>query len=162
MDLKINMYVAISLMRQPQQNKQETKEENSAVADSGCTGNFMAVSAHLNNAQPKTKIINEKCPTGHIIRSTMEGELDFPMLPNIARQAHISPNIKHSLVSIGSLCDAGCTVTFKIKYVTVVYKYDMILRGWRNHHDKLWYLPLSVEDEDDKVGENENNLVKNI
>ena len=49
----------------------------------------------------------------------MEGELDLPMLPNISRQAHILPNLKHSLVSIGALFDAGCTVTFKIKYVTV-------------------------------------------
>ena len=124
-------------------------------------GKFMAVSAHLNNVRPTTNIINETFPNGNIIISTMEGELDLPMLPNIARQAHIFPNIKHSLVLIGSLCDAGCTVTFKIKYFTVVYKYDIILQWWRNHHDKWWYLPLSVEYVDEKVGDNENNLVNN-
>ena len=38
----------------------------------------------------------------------------------------------------------------------------MILQGWRNHHDKWWYLPLSVEYVDEKVGDNENNIVKNV
>ena len=50
------MYVEISIEIQPQKNKQETKEENSAVADSGCTGNFVAVSAHLKHLWPTTKI----------------------------------------------------------------------------------------------------------
>ena len=43
------------------------------------------------------------------------------MFPNILRQARILPKIRHSLVSIGALYDGGCTVKFKIKYVTVVY-----------------------------------------
>ena len=122
-------------------NKQETKEENSAVADSGFTRNFMEVSAHLNNVQPATKIINAKFPNGYIIRSTIEGGLDLPVLPNIARQEHILPNIKQSLVFIGALCDAICTVTFKIKYGTVIYKDDIILWGCRIHHNTLWYFP---------------------
>ena len=143
-DLKINMYVAISLMRQPQQNKQETKEENSAVADSGCTGNFMAVSAHLNNLQPTTKIINRTFPKVQIIRSTVEIELYLPIQRSKSRQAHIFPNIKHSLVSIGELCDAVCIVTFRIKYITLMYKNNIILRGWRNHQNKLWYFQLAI------------------
>ena len=84
------------------------------------------------------------------------------MLPNTARQEHIYPNIKHSLVSIGELCDAGCTVTFNIKHVTVFYKDDIIIRGWRNHHNKFWYLSLSVKNEDENLGDNENNLVNNV
>ena len=97
------------------------------VAYSGCTKNFMVVSAHLNNVQPTTDIINTKFPNGQIIRSTMEGGLYLPMLPSIEIQAHIFPNIKHSLVSIGTLCDAGFIVAFRIKYVTVMYKNNIIL-----------------------------------
>ena len=84
----------------------------------------------------------------------MEGVLDLPMLPNTEILAHIFPNIKHSLVSIVELCDVVCTVKFKKKYVTAVYKEEIILRGWRNQHNKLWYFPLSVENEDEKVGGN--------
>ena len=97
------------------------------VADSGCTGNFMAVYDHLNNALSTKNTINAKFPNGQIIRSTMEGELYLPMLQNTAGQAHISPKMKHSLVSIGALHYTSCTVKFKIKDVTVVYKYDIIL-----------------------------------
>ena len=68
--LKINMYVAISLECQPQKTK-EIKEGNSKVADSGCTVNFMAVSAHLTNMQPTTNGINTKCTNGKIVKSTM-------------------------------------------------------------------------------------------
>ena len=65
----------------------------------------MAVSDHMKNVQPTTKTMNEKIPNGKIIKYTMEGYLDLSMLPDIARQAHIFPNINHSLVSIGDLCD---------------------------------------------------------
>ena len=43
----------------------------------------MTVSSHLNNVQPTTNIIDEKCPNGQIIISTMEGGLYLPMLPSI-------------------------------------------------------------------------------
>ena len=92
----------------------------------------------------------------------MEGGLYLPMLPNTAILSHIFSNIKHSLVSIGSLCDSGCTVTFKIKDVTVIYKYKIIPQGWRNHHNKFWYFPLSVNNEDEQVGDNQNNLLNNV
>ena len=84
------------------------------------------------------------------------------MLPSTAIKAHILPNIKHSLVSIRALCDAGCTVTFRIKYDTFVYNNNIILRRWINHPNKVWYFPLSVENKDEQVGENKNNIVRNV
>ena len=122
----------------------------------------MELFSHLNNVQPITKIINAKFPNGYMIVSTMGGELDLPMLPNASRQAHILPNMKHSLVSIGALYDTNYTVTFKIKYVTIVYKDDIIPRGWRNYHNKLWYFPLSFDNEDEQLGDNKNNLMNNV
>ena len=83
----------------------------------------------------------------------MEGELYLHMLPITERQAHILQNINHSLFSIVSLCDMGCIVKFRIKYITVMYKNDSILRGWRNHHNKLWYLTLSIDNKYEKVGD---------
>ena len=43
----------------------------------------------------------------------MEGDLALLLLSKIERQAHIFPNINHSLVSNWPLCDTWCTVTFK-------------------------------------------------
>ena len=129
----MNKYVAISLKYQPQK---KTNNNNSAISDSGLTGNFMAVYTHLNNLRPTAKMTNKKFPNRQIIRSSIKGELNLPMSPNISRQSHNSPNIKHSIVSIGTLCDAGCAVTFKILYVTVIYKDNIILQGWRNHQNE--------------------------
>ena len=56
--------------------------------------------------------------------STMEGGLYSPMLTNTARQAHILPNIKNSLLYIVALCDEVFTVVFRIKDVTDVSKND--------------------------------------
>ena len=53
----------------------------------------MGIYAHLNNVQSIKKIINAKILNGQIIIYTIEGELDLPMLPNIATQANISPKI---------------------------------------------------------------------
>ena len=72
----------------------------------------MAIDAHLSNVTPTTKAVNVKFPNRQIIKSTMESDLDLPMLHGIALQSYISPNINHSLVSNISLCDARCTVTF--------------------------------------------------
>ena len=84
----------------------------------------------------------------------MKGGLYLPMLSNIEKQAHIFPNIKHSLVSIGALYSSSCTLVFNIKEVTVVYKYNIILRGWRNHNNRLWHFPLSVENVRGRLGDN--------
>ena len=43
-----------------------------------------------------------------------------------------------------------------------MYKTNIILRGWRNHQNKLWYLPLAIENEYEQVGEYKNNLVNNV
>ena len=43
-----NTYVCSNLSQAPTK-KNKIEQENSAVADSGCTGNFMAVSAQLKN-----------------------------------------------------------------------------------------------------------------
>jgi hypothetical protein len=36
--------------------------------------------------------------------------LDLPCLPCQARQAHLFPKLAHSLLSVGLLCNHGCTV----------------------------------------------------
>ena len=58
--------------------------------------------------------------------------------------------------SIEAWCDSSCTVTFKIKDVIVVYKYNKIIRGCRKHNNKTWYFSLSSKKEYEKLGDNEN------
>jgi hypothetical protein len=46
--------------------------------------------------------------------------LALPGIPPAANQAHIFQNhFKHSLISVGHLCDYGCEVSFSAPSVTV-------------------------------------------
>ena len=55
------------------------------------------------------------------------------------------PTFKNTLVGIDPICDAGCTVTFTSKYVTVYSARGLpILTGWRETHlPKMWRFALS-------------------
>ena len=56
-----------------------------------------------------------------------------PSLPLMAGDAHILPELTTtSLISIGQLCDHGCTATFTAANVTVDYQGATILTGTRS------------------------------
>lgn len=77
--------------------------------------------------------------------STHEAELDLPTLPFAARRVHIIPALKTaSLLSMGQLCDAGCTVTFDATSVTVQLDDTQLLSGSRDLDTGLWHLSLVV------------------
>jgi hypothetical protein len=71
-------------------------------------------------------------PNGQIIYSTHTAQLPFPKLPLAALQAHVFPQLKnHALLSVGVLCDAGCTVTFDTTSVKILYNNEIVLEGSR-------------------------------
>ena len=48
------------------------------------------------------------------------GELNLPRLPdNFPVTGHIMPGFRHTLIGVGPLCDADCTVTFTSAVVVV-------------------------------------------
>ena len=72
------------------------------------------------------------------MQSTHQAELDLPMLPNAARTAHIFPKLASgSLLSIGQLCDAGCTALFEKRKLYIFHKGKIILQGTRQP-SRLW------------------------
>jgi hypothetical protein len=71
-------------------------------------------------------------PNGKIISSTHTAKLPFPQLPATAIRAHVFPQLRNqALLSIGVLCDAGCTVTFAQTSVKIYYHNDLVLEGTR-------------------------------
>ena len=62
--------------------------------------------------------------------------------PIASSKEHILQNFKHSLVGVGTLCDADCTIVFTKSSVTVLDPQDKtILTGWRKRTGpKLWRL----------------------
>jgi Reverse transcriptase (RNA-dependent DNA polymerase) len=69
--------------------------------------------------------------------------LDIPALPLAARTVHIVPDLHdNSLISIGQLCDADCTVEFTKHDVAISYQNEPILTGRRSSPLGLWHLDL--------------------
>ena len=78
------------------------------------------------------------------MKSTHTAELPIPLLPLAARMAHIVPELRsHSLVSIGTLCDAGCEVIFTTTTVVVRYNNCVVMNGTRNPPG-LWQFIIPV------------------
>jgi hypothetical protein len=75
--------------------------------------------------------------------STHEATLPIPGLPPAARKVHIVPDLaSHSLLSIGQLCDAGCTVSFTATDCTIQYDDVVVLHGKRPATTGLWHIDM--------------------
>ena len=71
------------------------------------------------------------------MQSTHTATLDLHDLPTPALTAHIFPKLASgSLLSIGQLCDYGCSAYFMRHSLLIFHKGKIILRGTRT--DKLW------------------------
>ena len=78
-------------------------------------------------------------PDNSAIQPTTKGHLNLPGLSNKGTNAFIFPDLKSaSLISVGQLCDDGCTVTFTAEDVTATKNKQVVLHGDRNLEDKLW------------------------
>ena len=128
-----------------------------AIADSGCTTHFFSPSMPVCNKCPTTAPVAIHTPSGDILHSTHEADLDVPGLPPSARHGHIIPNLAtQPLLSIGQLCDTGCDVALRppplpsITTTTSSYKVHVHLRpncgsSTSNHlHPPMPTPPLAV------------------
>jgi hypothetical protein len=90
--------------------------------------------------------INVGLPNGTILQSNQETcLLNINELPRAAREAHTIPGLTHSsLISIGTLCDAGCTAEFDQTKVVVKYQNKNILEGPRDTRTGLWRIPMNL------------------
>eukprot|EP00956_Cyclotella_meneghiniana_P022013 scaffold40896_cov41-Cyclotella_meneghiniana.AAC.2 len=84
-------------------------------------------------------------PDSRKIVSSHKCELDLPNLPPEARQGYILPEMQNnSLLSIPSLCETGCQVTFTKENCIVSYKDKVIImKGVKSKENGLWYVPIT-------------------
>ena len=113
-----------------------------AIADTGCTGHFLVVDSPCTNQQHSANGIHVTLPNRQTIQATHTCELDQPQLPGGARTAHKFPHLAHPLVSIGQLCDHGCSATFTAAEVRVTLHDQLVLHGHRDPSTNLWTIPL--------------------
>jgi hypothetical protein len=83
---------------------------SSIVVDTGATVNYIMIDTPCIDVRPTQNPLQVFLADASHITSTHEAELDLPMLPRLARQAHLLPALQpKALLSIGQLCDHGCT-----------------------------------------------------
>ena len=89
--------------------------------------------------------MNVVLPNGKMISLQATILLPEPKeLPPEARTANVFTQLTEgSLTSIGQYCDYGCTATFDEDHVYTHYNNRLILKGNRNHSNKLWYFNLN-------------------
>ena len=104
------------------------------VADTGTTGHFLESSTSYTNKLVSHPDISVLLPNHGVMKSTHTAQLSLPFLPPEACKAHIFPCLASgSLISIGQLCDYGCTATFTTTTVVVSLGENQVCSGTRSH-----------------------------
>jgi hypothetical protein len=119
---------------------------STALLDSGCTSHFLLANAKCSSKKSTATHLAVRLPNGDTITSTHNATLNIPSLPHAARKGHILPGLaQHSLLSVGQMCDSGCSVTFTASHVTVTNGESTILTGLRDKESSLWRAPLEPD-----------------
>ncbi len=115
-----------------------------AILDSGATSHFLTTTAPASNVQQTMTPIIVCLPNDEHVHSTHTCTLNIPALPRDARAAHIIPGLaSHSLLSMVTLCNAGCDVHFTKIGCIVKYCGRTIVCGRKCTRMGLWMLPLT-------------------
>ncbi|EEC46594.1 predicted protein [Phaeodactylum tricornutum CCAP 1055/1] len=116
----------------------------SAIADTGCTGHYITINCPHTHRHPANPSLSVRVPNGSVLRSSHVATLDLPGFSPAACQAHIFPGLaSHPLLSIGQLCDDGCTATFSATRLDIHRDATLLLSGARSPHTGLWHLDLT-------------------
>jgi hypothetical protein len=111
--------------------------------DSGCTSNFLSAAAPCSDKQAAHVLLNVNMPNGTTIQSSHTCNLLLTDLPPQARQAHTLPGlVQKLLISVGKLCNNGCSVTFTQDQVTVSKNEKCVMYGSRDPKSCLWRVDL--------------------
>ena len=118
-----------------------------AIADTGATSIFIMKGTPVKNLRKSNNPITISLPDGSKVTSTHICDITIPGLPTVLT-GHIVPGITMaSLIGIRILCKAGCKVVFDDEKCEVIYKNNIILRGYKDPTTDLWTLPIFDEAE---------------
>jgi hypothetical protein len=116
----------------------------SILIDSGATCHFFQVAYNLLHVIPSSTLIAVTLPDGSIINSNQAGLLPILGLPISTHHVHVFLSLKsHSRLSIGQLCDHGCTIIFTKHHIAVTLLDNIVLTGTQST-TTLDPVPLSI------------------
>ena len=135
-------------------------QQATSIIDSGATDFYFSADASIVNIDRSAPKVTVGTATGQSQKSTVTGELNFPKLPSgFPVTGHIMPGFRHTLICVGPICDADCTVTFTCAAVIVRNARGIpLLTGWREQSGPhLWRIALQPGESDlTKMLHNEN------
>ena len=102
----------------------------------------MTSTAPLHNLRESVDPITVHLPDGTTLETQQQGELQIENLTSPAATAHVIPHLKHNLLSVGQLCDAGLTAFFSRNTVEIKRENQLILKGKRDYKNGLWSTTL--------------------
>ena len=114
-------------------------------ADSGATTTYLKKehAKFLRNLQSLQNGPKAVLPNNTTIAAAAQG--DLPLHPFLTPKALIYPQLKSdSLLSIGQLCDDGCTAVFDKENLNIYKQNELVLKGNRNKQDGLWDVHFPV------------------
>ena len=105
-------HAASSMLKKINFNLADIK--NWAILDSGATSHFLVTDASATGVSVATNPVTVTIPDGSRLTSTHKRELDLPQLPKAARSGRVIPGMpSYSLMSVVTLCNAGCKLLFE-------------------------------------------------
>ena len=119
---------------------------NTAIADTGATDHYFTSAAPLTNINPAAPRTTIRTATGEQCTSTATAQVAIPAIPTeAARTGHIIPGLTNNLLSLGKLCDAGCTAHLNKHMLRVHDKHgSLILTGHRELTGaRLWRVDIA-------------------
>ena len=115
------------------------------ISDTGDTQNYIKVDTPCRNRIKTSQGTRVILPDGRIMQATYKAILKIsPLLLTRANIAHISPHIQSGAqISIGQVCDDGCTSTF-VDTTMIAYKQvEKVLEGKRNEEAGMWQVKIT-------------------
>ena len=96
--------------------------------------------------------MKSRLPDGSTMDYSHIETLQIPGLRKQARQIHISPKIQTSpLISLGVLCDYGCTITLDKQEISIQKNGKEIIKVTRNKKTGIWEVPLGTQQSENVV-----------
>jgi hypothetical protein len=130
----------------PTQLNTHTKNNTTAIADTGASDHYFTPTAPVINIKTGSKPAILRTATGELKQSTASAHLAIQGIPTeVARTVHIIPGFTNNLLSLGKLCDADCTAKLD-KHNLTIYNKDghQILQGEREQQGaRLWHVNIA-------------------
>jgi hypothetical protein len=121
------------------------------IADSGCTEHYVPEKVEIKD-ETNTKNIYVTLPNGSSLKSKTSGTLNITGVSDRAKNAYKFSTFQNALLSIGQLCDDGCTAILKMRTILILNKENIpILSGKRETKSGMWMIPIPNKPKVDNV-----------